>query len=45
LLSFGEVNFMAKEGIIEASVWIIMIIALLVFVPKKNARSFGCVSL
>jgi hypothetical protein len=29
---------MTKEGIIEASVWIIMIIALLLFVPKNRMR-------
>ncbi|SDO32301.1 hypothetical protein SAMN04487897_1124 [Paenibacillus sp. yr247] len=36
---------MAKEGIIEASVWIIMIIALLVFVPKKKMREASAVYL
>jgi hypothetical protein len=29
---------MTKEGIIEATVWVIMIIALLVFVPKNRMR-------
>jgi hypothetical protein len=36
---------MTKERIIEASVWIIMIIALLVFVPKKKMREASAVYL
>jgi hypothetical protein len=38
MLSLGDVNFMTKEGIIEVSIWVIMIIALLLFVPKNKWR-------
>src|ERR1700730_15086206 len=45
MLRFGDVNFMLKEKIIETSVWIIMIIALLVFVPKNKIREASSVYL
>jgi hypothetical protein len=45
MLIFGDVNFMKKEGIIEAAVWTIMIIALLVFVPKNKLREASAVYL
>jgi hypothetical protein len=43
MLSIGDVEFMTKEGIIEASVWVIMIIALLLFVPKNKKREASVV--
>jgi hypothetical protein len=45
MLSFGDVNFMTKEGIIEVDVWVIMIIALLLFVPKNKMREASVVYL
>jgi hypothetical protein len=43
--SFGDENFMTKERVIENSVWVIMIIALLVFVPKNRLREASSVFL
>jgi hypothetical protein len=45
MLIFGDENFMTKERIIETSVWVIMIIALLVFVPKNKLREASVVYL
>jgi hypothetical protein len=43
MLSIGDVDFMTKEKIIEASVWVTMIIALLLFVPKNKLREASSV--
>jgi hypothetical protein len=38
MLGCGDVNFMTKEGITEVSIWVILIITLLLFVPKNKMR-------
>jgi hypothetical protein len=45
MLRLGDVDFMTKERIIESSVWVIMIIALVMFVPKNKLREASVVYL